>query len=127
MEMLKCLTLTKFDGIISFGIWLTAGHVETGCDDSITVVPIGGKLMIIARRGRASRRLESILTSKKALVDCLSKPPSKLLRRSVKFFFTDCISLMIQSALWVHTVITLSGGHALVVGFEGKNEEDLKR
>ena len=34
---------------------------------------------------------------------------------------------MIQPALWAHTVITLSKGPALVVGFEGKNERDLIR
>ena len=127
MEMPKCLTLTKLDGIISYGMWFTAGHIETGGDDSITFVPVGKKLMLIAKRGRASRRLESLFTSKKALVDCLSKPPSKLMRRSVKFFFTDCTSLMIQPALWAHTVITLSEGPALVVGFEGNNEKDLIR
>ena len=96
MEMPKCLTLTKLDGIISYGRWFTAGHIETGGDDSITFVPVGKKLMLIAKRGRASRRLESLFTSKKALVDCLSKPPSKLMRRSVKFLFTDCTSLKIQ-------------------------------
>ena len=96
MEMLKCLTLTNLDGIISYGRWFTAGHIETGGDDSITFVPVGKKLMLIAKRGRASRRLESLFTSKKALVDCLSKPPSKLMRRSVKFLFTDCTSLKIQ-------------------------------
>ena len=68
------LELTKIDGICSIGIWFTAGHVETGGDDSITHVPVGKKLMVIAKRGKASRRVESLLTSAKAVVQFLSKP-----------------------------------------------------
>ena len=40
-SMPKTLTLTKLDGIFSFGPWFTAGHVEIGGDDSITYVPVG--------------------------------------------------------------------------------------
>ena len=37
------LTITKMDGIMSFGPWFTSDHVETGGDDSITYVPVGKK------------------------------------------------------------------------------------
>ena len=37
------LGLTKIDGICSIGKWFTAGHVETGGDDSITHVPVRKK------------------------------------------------------------------------------------
>ena len=39
----ESLTITKFDGIIAFGNWFTAGHIETGGDDSITHTPVGSK------------------------------------------------------------------------------------
>ena len=35
------LGLTKIHGFCSSGKWFTAGHVETGGDDSITLVPVG--------------------------------------------------------------------------------------
>ena len=50
-EIPSGLHLTKLDAIASFGLWYTGGHVETGGDDSITHVPVGKKLMIIAERG----------------------------------------------------------------------------
>ena len=43
MQLPQCLTLTKLDGIMSYGPWYTAGHIEAGGDDSITYVPIGKK------------------------------------------------------------------------------------
>ena len=122
MQLPQCLTLTKFDGIMSYGPWHTAGHIETSGDDSITYVPIEKKLMLIAKRGKPSRRLEALFTSAKSLNDFLSKPPSKLMRRTVKFCLIDATSLMIQPALWAHTVITFNKGPALVVGFEGKKQ-----
>ena len=30
MQLPQCLTLTKLDGIMSYGPWYTAGHIETG-------------------------------------------------------------------------------------------------
>ena len=127
MQSPQCLTLTKFDGIMSSGPWYTAGHIKTGGDNSITYVPIGKKLKLIAKRGKPSRRLEALFTSAKPFIDCLSKPPSKLMRRTVKFCLIDATSLMIQPALWAHTVITCNKGPALVVGFEGKNNKDHER
>ena len=126
-KMPNALTLTKLDGIFSFGPWFTAGHIETGGDDSITSAPVGKKLMLIAKRGRASRRLESLFTSWTAIADCLTKSPSKLMKNNVKFFITYPDALMIQPALCAHTVVTMRNGPALVVGFEGRDESDLKR
>ena len=37
-------TLTKLDGICSFGFWYTSTQLETGGDDSITFVPVGKSL-----------------------------------------------------------------------------------
>ena len=68
-EIPSGLHLTKLDAIASFGLWYTGGHVETGGDDSITHVPVGKKLMIIAERGYLSRLLEKRLQSTKALVN----------------------------------------------------------
>ena len=127
MQLPQCLTLTKFDDILSYGPWYTAGHIETGGDDGITYVPIGKKLMLIAKRGEPSRRLESLFISAKPLFDCLSKPPSRLMRRTVKFCLIDATSLMIQPAIWAHTFITFKKGPALVAGFEGKNNKDHER
>ena len=62
------LCLTKIDGIASFGPWFTAGHIETGGDDSITHVPIGRKFMLIAERGLVSRVLEGGMNSIDALI-----------------------------------------------------------
>ena len=121
------LELTKIDGICSIGKWFTAGHVETGGDDSITHVPVGKKLMVIAKRGKASRRVESLLTSAKAVVELLSKPPSALWKQTLKFYISDPYSLMIQPALCAHAVITVNEGPALVVGFEGKMDADIYR
>ena len=121
------LGLTKIDGICSFGKWFTAGHVETVGDDSITHVPVGKKLMGIGKRGKASRRAESLLTSAKAVVKLLSKPPSALWKQTLKFYISDPYSLMIQPALSAHAVITVNEGPALVVGFEGKMEADINR
>ena len=125
-KMPNALTLTKSDGIFSFSPCFTAGHIETGGDDSITSVPVGKKLMLIAKHGRVSRRLESLFTSWTAIADCLSKPPSKLMK-NVKFFITYPDALMIQPALCAHTVVTMGNGPDLVVGFEGKHASDLKR
>ena len=83
--------------------------------------------MLIAKRGKPSRRLEALFTSAKSLFDCLSTPPSRLMRRTVKFCLIDATSLMIQPALWAHTVITFNKSPALVVGFEGKNNKDHER
>ena len=57
----ESLTITKLDGNIAFGNWFTAGHIETGGDDSITHTPVGRKLMLIAKRGIVSRYIESLI------------------------------------------------------------------
>ena len=126
-SMPRTLTLTKLDGILSFGPWFTAGHVETGGDDSITYVPVGKKLMLVAKRGRASQRLEALFTSWKAIAELLSKPPARAMRENVRFFISNPDALMIQPSLCAHCVITFNDGPALVVGFEGKDEADPKR
>ena len=119
------LHLTKLDAIASFGLWYTGGHVETGGDDSITDVPVGKKLMIIAERGYHSRLLEKLLQSTKALVNFLLKGPStNAVRNKVRFYVTTPTSLMIQPGLCAHTVITLSEGPAMLAGFEAKLLED---
>ena len=123
----ECITLTKLDGICSFGNWYTSAHIETGGDDSITFVPVEKKFMLIGKRGNASPRLENLINSVKSVLHCLSKPPSSLMKRNVKFFITDPNSLMVQPALCAHTVITWGGGPALVMGFEGKQENDITR
>ena len=127
IEVPKVLTLTKLDGIVAYGSWFTAVHIETGGDDSITTVPVGRKLMIIAQRGKPARRVESLMTSVKAVVNLLTKPPPKCFRNTVKFFFTSPDALLIQPALWAHTVVTFGNGPSLVVGFEGLMENDQKR
>ena len=83
--------------------------------------------MVIAKRGKASRRVESPLTSAKAVVKLLSKPPSVLWKQTLKFYISDPYSLMIQPALCAHAVITVNEGPALVVGFEGKKDADINR
>ena len=83
--------------------------------------------MVIAKRGKASRRVESLLTSAKAVVKLLSKPPSALWKQTLKFYISDPDSLMIQPALCAHAVVTFNKGPALVVGFEGKNNKDHER
>ena len=127
MKVPKALTVTKLDGIVAFGPWFTAGHIETGGDDSITAVPIGKKLMIIAKRGNPAREIESLMSSYKAVVNLLTKPPPKRLKGSVKFLVTSPDALMIQPALWAHTVVTFSTGMSLVVGFEGNSTADKQR
>ena len=77
-SMPNALGLTKIDGICSFGKCFTAEHVGSGADDSITHVPVGKKLIVIAKRSKASRRVESLLTSAKAVVKLLSEPLSAL-------------------------------------------------
>ena len=81
------LSLTKSDDIFSFGSWFTAGHIETGGDDSITMVPADRKLMLTAKLARASRRLEALFTSWNASADFLSKPPSKLMKTMLSFSY----------------------------------------
>ena len=83
--------------------------------------------MLIAKRGDPSRRLEALLISVKALVNLLTKPPPKQWRDSVKFFIRKPRSLMIQPALCAHTVLTVGKGPALVVGFEGYMQHDVRR
>ena len=95
----ECITLTKLDGICSFGNWYTSAHIETGGDDSITFVPVGRKLMVIGKRGNASSCLENLIISVKSVLYCLSKRPSSLMERNVKFFITDPNSLRVQPAL----------------------------
>ena len=65
-QLPSCVVLNKLDAIASFGPWFTSGHIETGGDDSITHGPVGNKNMLIATRGCASRRLESLITSVKS-------------------------------------------------------------
>ena len=83
--------------------------------------------MLIATRGRASRRLEALVKSSKSMIDLLSKPPAPQWKKSVKFYISDPTSLMIQPAVCAHAVITFSKGPALVVGFEGIINSDDKR
>ena len=117
------LQLTKLDAIASFCLWYTGGHVETGGDDSITHVPVGKKLMIIAERGYHSRLLEKLLQSTKALINFLVKGPStNAVQNKVRYYVTT--PLMIQPGLCAHTMITLSEGPALTAGFEAKHVED---
>ena len=124
-EIPSGLHLTKLDAIASFGLWYTGGHVKTGGDDSITHVPVGKKLMIIAEHGYHSRVLQKLLQSTKALVTFLLKGPStNAVRNEVKFYVTTPTSLIIQPGLCAHTVITLSEGPAIVAGFEAKLVED---
>ena len=127
MSMPKSLVLTKLDGIMSFGPWFTGGHNETGGDDSITQVPVRKKIMLIATRGRASRRLEALVKSSKSMIDLLSKPPAPQWKKSVKFYISDPTSLLIQPVLCTHAVIIFIKGPALVVGFEGIINSDDKR
>ena len=122
------LQLTKLDAIAAFGKWFTGGHIETGGDDSVTHVPLGKKLMIIAERGIKSRNLEKLLQSSQAVLNFLTKgPQSPSIREKVRFYFTTPSSLMIQPALCAHTVITMSTGASLVAGFEAKSCKDDTR
>ena len=121
------LCLAKVDGIASFGPWFTAGHIETGGDDSITHVPIGRKFMLIAERGHTSRVLEGRMTSIDALMQCMRQPPASSFKDKVRFYFTSPDSLMVQPALCAHSVVTLGNGPAIVAGFETKQESDVKR
>ena len=93
-KMPNALTLTTLDDIVTFVRLYTAGHIKAGGDDSSTYVPIGKKLMLIAKRGKPACRLEAFFISGKSFLECLSKPPSKLMRRTVKFCLID--ALMIQ-------------------------------
>ena len=117
MKVPKALTVTKLDGIVAFGPWFTAGHIEAGGDDSITHVPIGRKLMVIAKRGNPARGLEALMTSVKSLVNLLTKPPPKRFGCDVKLFFTSPDSIMVQPALWAHTVITFGNGPSSHMNF----------
>ena len=101
MHVPESLLVTKLDGIMTYEPWLTAGHVETGGDDSITYVSVGKKLVLIAKRGKAARWLESRYTSVKAIVDCLLKS-SKVMKNNVRLFITDPSLPMIQPPLWSH-------------------------
>ena len=125
--MPNALGLTERNVICSFGKWFTTRHVETGGDDSITHVPAGKKLIVIAKRGKASRRVESLLTSAKAVLQLLSQPPSALMTDlEVLHFISDPFSLMIQPAFVLTlSVFTVNEGPALVVGFEGKMDADI--
>ena len=78
--------------------------------------------MLIAKRGNASRRLETVLISVNSILNLLAKPPSPALKETLRFYFSDPKSLLIQLVRCSHTVITTSGCPALVVGFEEKME-----
>ena len=49
------------------------------------------------------------------------------MKRNVKFYISSPDSLMVQLALCAHTVITVGVKPPLVVGFEGKMEDDIER
>ena len=121
------LTVTKLDGMLPFGPWLTAGHFKTGRDDSVTAVPIGRKLMIIAKRGNPAREIQSLGSSCKVVVNILRKRRTKRLKESVNLFVTNPGALTNQPALWAHTVVTFSTSMSLVVGFAGKSSADKQR
>ena len=121
------VALTKSDGICSFGKWFTAGNVETGGDDSVIHVTVGKKLVVIAKCGKPSHRLESLLISGKAVVSLLSKFPSALWKQTLKFYISDPYLLFIQPALCAHGVSTVNEGPALVVGFDGKKGAYINR
>ena len=127
MSMPQSLVLTKFDGIMSFGHGFTGGHIETRGDDSITHVPVGKKIMLIATRGRASRHLEALVKLSKSRIDLLSKPPAPQWKKPVKLYISDPTSLLIQAAFLIQAVITFSKGPALVVCFDGIFNSDDKR
>ena len=83
--------------------------------------------MVIAKRGKASRRVESVFNSAKAAVKVLSKPTSALWKQTLEFYISDPYSLMIQPDLCAHAVITVNERPALVVGFERKIDADTNR
>ena len=82
-------------------------------------------MMVIAKRGKASRRVDSLLTSAKAVVKLLSKPPSALWKHTLKFYISNPCSLMIQPGICAHAVITVYEGPALIVRFEEKMDADI--
>ena len=125
--MPSAVTLLKLDGKISFGPWFRERRVETRGIDSITHVPIGKKLTLIAKRGRASQRLDALFTSWKVVAELLSKSPSKVMRENFTFFESSPDALMVPSFFCTHSVVTFNDWPALVVGFEGKDETDPKR
>ena len=83
--------------------------------------------MLIAKRGKASQRVEAFFISWKAIAELLSKPPARVVRENVRFFISSPDALMVQPSLCAHCVITFTDGPALAVGFEGEDEADPKR
>ena len=77
MQVPEPLTLTKCDSIMSYGRRFTAGPTETGGNNIITYVSLGGQFLFLAQRGKSAQRLEPQFTSVRALVNGVSKPPSK--------------------------------------------------
>ena len=126
VHLANVLKTTKLDRIMSYGLWITAGHVEMGGDDFFTHVPVEQKLTVIATRGIQSCNLKATFTSVKTVLGNLRYLPSKEMQRIVNIYRSEATSVRIQRALWARAVITVSRGPALAVAFEGTSK-DLKR
>ena len=120
------MEVTSADAILSRGHWFTDGHVEIGGADSISAVPLGKKLFIIAERGEASIFLKRYSRSLESLASLLLHGPGSF-GSKLRICWSTPDAFLVQPALCCHAVVTFSQGPTLVTGWEAAWKNDISR
>ena len=127
MERPSYLDVNEQNAIITWGGWFTEGHIELAGDESISHVPIGKKVYLIAKRGPASKYLVNQTKCAKEFMNLVVRGPPALYKEKIFYFISSSKSVLLQPALCAHSVLTLSKNLAIVMGWEAGNKTDAIR
>ena len=112
----SCVKQTKLDALLQFKSWWTDGHIETGGEESISVIPIGNKLFLISERGNFSIDLERNMRQESDFMNLIKSGPSnQVMQNKVRYY------ILCKLGLCAHCVLTASEGVSMVFGWEARN------
>ena len=83
------LELQEPNVIITWGGWFTEGHIEIGGYESVAHVPIGEKILLIAKRGAASRFLSNQTRCGKKFMDFVVRGPPERYNLEIFYYIFD--------------------------------------
>ena len=119
--------LEEQNAINTWGGWFAEGHFELAGDESIAHVPIGKKVVLIAKRGPASKYLVNQTKCLKEFMNLAVSGPLALYKDKIfKIFYyiSKSKSLLFQPAVCAHSVLKLSKKLAINMGWEAENKTD---
>ena len=119
--------LKEQNAINSWGGWFAEGHIELAGDESIAHVPIGKKVVLIAKRGPASKYLVNQTKCPKEFINLAVSGPPALYKDKIFYYISKSKSLLFQPAVCAHSVLKLSKKLAINMGWEAENKTDAIR